>query len=222
MTYRVRKKAYKNKIGYPSGEGEAEVLKLISSPGHTAPMAKIKLNNEIKFVPSVNGLYEGQKIEVGKGKVEKGNVLKTKDIPSGTRVFNIELRAGDGGKLVRSGGSFATITKKENGNTGILLPSKKEIFVDENCRVTIGEVSGHGRLQKPVLKAGKKFYIMKGKGKLWPRTSAVKMNAVDHPLGSGRGKNPAHGGKGKTPKRDAPPGAKVGSLRPKRTGRKKK
>ena len=64
--------------------------------------------------------------------------------------------------------------------------------------------------------------MKKSKGKLWPRTSAVKMNAVDHPFGSGRGKNISHGGKGKIPKRNAPPGAKVGTLRPRRTERKKR
>ena len=64
------------------------------------------------------------------------------------------------------------------------------------------------------MKAGKRYHMKKAKGKLWPRTSAVKMNAVDHPFGSGRGKNP----KSKIPKRNAPPGKKVGLLRPRRTG----
>ena len=52
-------------------------------------------------------------------------------------------------------------------------------------------------------------------GKVYPRTSAVKFNAVDHPFGSGRGKRI----KSKIPKRNVPPGAKVGLLRPRRTGR---
>ena len=59
---------------------------------------------------------------------------------------------------------------------------------------------------------------MKARGKLYPRTSAVKMNAIDHPLGSGRGKV----GKSKTVKRNSPPGRKVGHLSPRRTGRKKR
>ena len=63
------------------------------------------------------------------------------------------------------------------------------------------------------MQAGKQFHIKKAKSKLWPRTSAVKMNAIDHPFGSGRGKNP----KPKIAKRNAPPGAKVGLIRPRRT-----
>ena len=62
------------------------------------------------------------------------------------------------------------------------------------------------------------WHMMKARNKLWPRTSAVKMNVVDHPFGSGRGKRI----KSKIAKRNAPPGRKVGLLRPRRTGRKKK
>jgi large subunit ribosomal protein L2 len=97
------------------------------------------------------------------------------------------------------------------------MPSKKEKKFNKNCRAIIGVVAGHGRLEKPILKAGKQFYIKKAKSKLWPRTSPIKMNAIDHPFGSGRGKNP----KSKIAKRNAPPGRRVGLIRPKRTGKKK-
>jgi ribosomal protein L2 len=43
------------------------------------------------------------------------------------------------------------------------------------------------------------------------------MNVIDHPFGSGRAKNP----KSKIAKRNAPPGRRVGLLRPRRTGKKK-
>ena len=98
------------------------------------------------------------------------------------------------------------------------MPSKKEKKFHQNCRATIGIIAGHGRLEKPFVKAGKKYYLKKAKSKLWPRTSAVKMNVIDHPFGSGRGKNV----KSKIAKRNAPPGAKVGLIRPKRVGRKKR
>ena len=69
-----------------------------------------------------------------------------------------------------------------------------------------------------LLKAGKMHFIKKSRNKLWPRTSAVKMNALDHPFGSGRGKHP----KSKIAKRNSAPGQKVGLLSPRRTGRKKR
>jgi ribosomal protein L2 len=74
-------------------------------------------------------------------------------------------------------------------------------------------------MEKPIVKAGKQYHIKKAKSKLWPRTSAVKMNVIDHPFGSGRGKNLTHGRLGKIPRKNSPPGANVGSLRARRTGR---
>ena len=70
----------------------------------------------------------------------------------------------------------------------ILISNKREIWLNPDCRATIGVIAGQGRKLKPVVRAGKKWHMMKARNKLWPRTSAVKFNAVDHPFGSGRGK----------------------------------
>ncbi|MEK6820457.1 MAG: 50S ribosomal protein L2 [Nanoarchaeota archaeon] len=221
-TYRVRRRAYRYRVGYPSAEGKASIIGLIKSGGHTAPLAKMKINDEIFYNVAADGLYEGQEIEVGGEEVKTGNILTLKNIPVGSEIYNIELIPGDGGKLIRSGGNKAVVTKKNKEKVAVLLPSKKEVWVDEKCRASIGITAGAGRLEKPIMQAGRKWYRMKARNKLYPRTSPIKMNVVDHPFGSGRGKNISHGGKGKTPKRNAPPGAKVGSLWPKRTGRRKK
>ena len=222
MRYRARAKAFVYRIKYPGKEGKAKVLKLISSNAHTAPIAKLMIDNEIFYNPAFKNMAEGQEITIGGKEVREGDILELKDIPTGTHIYSIEIHPRDGGKLVRSSGSSATVIKKQDNKVAVLLPSKKEKWLQDNCRATIGVIAGEGRLEKPIVKAGKKFYIMKTKNKLWPRTSAVKMNAVDHPFGSGRGKNLTHGTKGKIPKLNAPPGAKVGTIRPRRTGRRKK
>lgn len=215
-TYRVRPKAYKFKVGYPSKEGIGEVKKIFHSSAHYAPLAKIKIGKEVFFNVAVNGLIEGQKITCGGTDISTGNILALKNIPPGTNICNIEITPMDGGKLVRSSGSCAKITKKRDQGVFILLPSKKEVILNERCRATIGVVAGGGRIEKPFVKAGTMFYKMKTRNKLWPRTSALKMNVIDHPFGSGRGKNI---GKSKTPKRNAPPGRKVGQLRARKVGR---
>ena len=218
--YRVRRKAFLHKIQYPMAEGEGEVVKLINSGGHSAPLAKVLLGDRIFFNVAAEGMYEGQKISLGKDS-GIGSVLSLKEIPTKSQVYNVELNPNDGGKLIRSAGSSALVTKKEKGYVTLLLPSKQEKVFNDLCRATIGVVAGSGRHEKPIVKAGKMFYIKRTKSKLWPRTSAVKMNVIDHPFGSGRGKNLAHGNLGKIPKRNAPPGAKVGSVRARRTGRRK-
>ncbi len=216
--YRVRRKAYKYKVEYPSIEGKAVVIKIMNSPAHTAPLAKIKMGNHFFYNPAFNGMVEYQEITIGGNEEKLGNILKLVNIPIGSRVYNLEITPGDGGKLVRVGGASAMIVKKSVGKVGVLMPSKKEIWLNESCRATMGEIAGQGRLDKPIIKAGKMYYMMKAKNKLWPRTSAVKMNVVDHPFGSGRGKRI----KSKISKSNAPPGRKVGLLRPRRTGRRKK
>lgn len=214
-TYRVRRKAFRIRPKYPLDlSGEGTVIKMINSPGHTAPLAKVKYEKGIFFMPAFKGMVEGQKISFEKDGIVPGNILRLKDIPVQTLIYNIESRPGDGGIFIRSGGNSGMVTRITGTGVFVLMPSKKEKEFNLKCRATIGVIAGSGRLDKPILKAGKKYHMKKAKGKLWPRTSAVKMNVVDHPFGSGRGKRI----KSKTAKRNAPPGKKVGLLRPRRTG----
>jgi len=218
LTFRVRRKAYRYRVGYPSlnVEGKGRIDRLINSSAHTSPIARIKINNENYFCPAADGVFEGQEIEIGKGKIEKGNILKLKDIPQGTKVFNIESNPGKGGKILRSAGCSGTVMTKDKKGVEILIRRRK-LKLHENCRATIGVAAGDGRKMKPLVKAGRKHHLMKSKGRKWHRTSAIKTNALDHPFGGGRGKRI----KSKIAKRNSPPGLKVGHLKPKRTGKKK-
>jgi len=216
-TYRVSKKSFKYKLQYPPKlKGEGKVVKLFNSPAHSCPLAKITCEKGIFYIPSFKNIIEGQEIKFKK-EIKEGNILPLKEIPIKTKIYNIESKPGDGGKFIKTAGSFATISKVVGKKVFVLLPSKKEKALNESCRAIIGVAAGAGRLDKPILKAGKQYHIKKSKSKLWPRTSAVKMNAIDHPFGSGRGKNP----KSKIAKRNAPPGRRVGLIRPKRTGKRK-
>lgn len=246
-TYRSPSHRYYGKISYPpySEQGEALVKKLINCPGHSAPLVLLKLKDGSEYLnPASLGIREGQKISIGsignssenmaenkEGKTEEniqteniqsikvGNILPLATIPDGSNVFNLELEPGDGGKLVRVSGSSARVLRHDNGKVTILMPSKQEKIFSSNSRATIGIIAGHGRLEKPFIKAGKRWHKMKATNRMYPRTSALKMNVVDHPFGSGRGKNI---GKPKTAPINAPPGRKVGLMRPDRTGRRKR
>lgn len=201
-------------------EGNSEKLKESSNPqDQLAGINKERIKNKkIRFfVPAVNGIYEEKEIYIGKRPENKppeiGDILKIKDIKQGTTVFNVEAVPGNGGKYFRSSGSFGIITTKDDKVE--IQVKRRKIKLHKNCRAIIGIVGGDGRIIKPFVKAGKKYYKMKSVGRKWHRTSAVKMNIVDHPFGSGRGKRI----KSKIAKRNAPPGAKVGHIRPRKTGR---
>lgn len=217
-TYRVSKKAFRYKLQFPKNiVGEGTVVKLLNSRAHTAPIAKVATSEGSFYIPAFKGMIEGQKIYFENKEVKEGNVLKLKDIPVKSHVYCIESKVGDGGKYIKSGGSHGTVARVVGESIFVLMPSKKEKAFNGNCRAIVGIVAGEGRLEKPIVKAGKQYYIKKTKSKLWPRTSAIKVNAIDHPFGSGRGKNP----KSKIAKRNAPAGAKVGLLRPRQTGKRK-
>jgi len=216
FTYRVKRKAFKIRLKYPRNlSGEGIVASMINSPAHTAPIAKIKYSEGTFFIPAFKGMIEGQKISFDPTpEPAQGSILMLKDIPIKTPVYDIESKPGDGGVFIKSGGNFGTVERVSESTVFIMMPSKKIKEFNPKCRAIIGITAGAGRKEKPIIKAGKNYYIKKSKGKLWPRTSAVKMNVVDHPFGSGRSKNP----KSKVPKRNAPPGRKVGLLRARRTG----
>ena len=218
-TYRVKRSAFKYRLKYPREiNGEGFVTSLLDSGGHSAPLARIRYPNGIFYIPAFQGMIENQKIHFDSKDASPGNIMMLKDIPVKTSVYCIESRPGDGGIFIKTAGSSAIVTKVVGDEIFIIMPSKKEKKFNGNCRAVVGIIAGGGRLEKPIVKAGKMYFIKKTKSKLWPRTSAVKMNAIDHPFGSGRGKRI----KSKIAKRNAPPGAKVGLLRPRRTGRRNK
>lgn len=170
------------------------------------------------MAPAPHGTKVGDEIVVGGTEIRAGNVLRLKDIPEGTLIHNIEIKPGEGGKLVRSSGTFAKIVAKSEEAVRVKLPSKKEKKFLPDCRAAVGVLSGGGRLDKPFLKAGTKSKKMKARNKLYPKVCGISMNAVDHPFGSGC----SHiKGRPTLSPRSAPPGRKVGKIAPRRTGRKK-
>jgi large subunit ribosomal protein L2 len=156
-------------------------------------------------------------IHLGSTKIIKlGNIMPLSKIPEGTPVFNIEKNPGDGGKFVRSAGTYALLVAHDGVNSVLQLPSGSMKTINSNCRATIGIVGGGGRKEKPLLKAGKKHHSIRAKRRNWPRVRAVAMNVVNHPYGGGSKQS---AGKPDSVSRNAPPGRKVGKIAPKRTGK---
>ncbi len=213
---------YRGKIKYIQDKSKhvGVVEDIIHDPGHTAPLASIRLDNNKKILAlAPEGIEVGNKIKfTDSGREAKvGNVLSIGKISEGMPVYNVELSPGDGGKLVRAGGSNATIVSHSSEKTVIRLPSGQFKTLNSKCRATIGILAGGGRKDKPFLKAGKKHFAYRARGKQYPIVRGVAMCAVAHPHGGG---GHQHVGKPYTVKRGASPGRKVGSIAAKRTGRK--
>ena len=202
------------------GEQKGTITELIHMASHSAPLALVTFaNNKQTLMLAPEGVRVGNAISFNTSELSTGCSLLLKDIPEGTLVYNLECVPGDGGKLVRASGGAARVANKISGKIRVLLPSKKARIFHPNCRATVGIIAGGGRKEKPLVKAGIAHHKKRAKNKLYPRTSGIAMNAVAHPFG---GTSSSQKGRPLIAKRNAPPGAKVGSLRPKRTGRKKR
>jgi len=227
MTYRANSHKSKGKVTHRTWD-EAEkttqvmgvIRDLVHCGSHNAPLTIIEYETgEVTLSAAPEGVRIGDEVQSGEtAKAEKGNVLPVKNIPEGTSIFNVESIPG---KLsfCRTAGSSAKVVQRTPTHVTIRFPSsRKEKKLNPNCRATIGVVAGGGKRDKPLVKAGTVHHKMRAKGQLYPKTSGVAMNAVDHPFGSGRGR---HVGKPKTAPKHAPPGRNVGLIRARRTGRKK-
>jgi large subunit ribosomal protein L2 len=205
---------------YSEGAIKGVVEDFVHDPGRGAPLALIRFENGktcYNVVPE--GVHSTQQIQMGgNASVEVGNILPIGKIPEGTMICNIELRPGDGGKIAKSSGTYAMVVTHTAQGTIIKLPSGKTKYIDDYCRATIGVVSGAGRTEKPFLKSGAKFHLMRARGRKYPRTRGRAMVAAVHPYGSSK----RSARKGTTTSHGAPPGQKVGLIAARGTGRKKK
>ena len=206
---------------YPKASSESlhgVVKDIVHEAGRGAPLALIELSNgESFYCAAPEGAHVDQEIVVGPdAPLKVGNILPLSKVPEGTLVNNIELKPGDGGKIARASGGFATVIAHNLSKTVIKLPSKRSIQVSGDSLATIGVVSGGGRLEKPRLKAGEVFHAAQANNKVYPTAHGVKMTAASHPHGGGRHRRP---GKSTTVGRRSPPGAKVGLIAARVSGR---
>jgi large subunit ribosomal protein L2 len=193
---------------------------LVHDPGRGAPLAFVRFENgETCYTVTPEGVFKGQQISLGgKAAAEVGNILPLGKVPEGTMVCNLELRPGDGGKMAKSSGAYATVVGHTPQGTMVRLPSGRTRYVNDYCMATIGVVSAAGRTEKPFLKAGEKFHLMKAKGHKYPRTRGRAMVAAVHPYGSSK----RSARKVTTTSHGAPPGQKVGLIAARGAGQKKK
>ncbi len=113
-----------------------------------------------------------------------GNRMPLRFIPVGSLIYNIEVKAGQGGVLVRGAGTTAQFMALKDGFAEIQLPSGETRLVYDTCAATIGTVSNPDRRLIRWGKAGRTRH----RGRR-PQVRGKVMNPVDHPHGGGEGRN---------------------------------
>ena len=166
-------------------------------------------DGEKRYILAPDGIKVGTEIESGESVEPKpGNVMPLSAIPVGVEIHNIEMNAGQGGKLVRSAGGVARLMAKDGGWATIILPSGEMRMVRKECRATIGQLSNGDYKNVKIGKAGRKRHMGRR-----PHVRGKAMNPVAHPMGGGEGRAnggrhpcsptgvPAKGGKTRSPRK---------------------
>lgn len=163
----------------------ATVASIEYDPNRTAFIALLNYaDGEKRYILAPQGLQLGAQVLSGDDVApEVGNALQMKNIPLGTNIHNIEMQPGQGGKLVRSAGSSAQLTNKEDKYAVLKMPSGELRKILINCYATVGIVSNSDHSLQSMGKAGRNRW----RG-IRPRNRGVAMNPVDHPMGGGEGK----------------------------------
>lgn len=202
----------------PQQSASGTVIDLVKDSAHSAPVAIVKFEDGKELIHiAPEGIQVGDAVVYG-GTPTSGNVVALENIPEGTKIFSIENYPNSGPRMCRSSGSFALVIGKAGEKIKIQFPSGKVVELNPRCRATIGVPAGGGRVDKPWVKGGSHGFAMWAKGKIFPRSKGVAMTATDHPYGSGHTKRPRPS---RSVSRNAPPGAKVGSISPRRMGKRK-
>ena len=154
-------------------------------PNRSANIALITYaDGEKRYIIAPKGLKVGNKVESGaNADIKVGNCLPLENIPEGTLVHNVELKAGKGGQMARSAGSSVQILGREGKYTLLRLSSGEVRKVLSTCRATIGEVGNADHELVNVGKAGRKRHMG-----IKPTVRGSVMNPNDHPHGGGEGR----------------------------------
>ncbi len=163
----------------------AKVAAIEYDPNRSARIALLNYaDGEKRYIIAPVGLEVGRTVSSGpEADILVGNALPLKNIPAGTVVHNIELRAGKGAQMARSAGAQAQLVSKEGGIALLKLPSGEIRRVQVECMATIGQVGNVDHENEAHGKAGKTRWLGKR-----PHNRGVSMNPVDHPHGGGEGK----------------------------------
>ena len=164
---------------------EGTVERLEYDPNRTAFIALVRYSDdELAYILAPQRLRVGDVVVSGRQvDIKPGNALPMSSIPVGTIIHNVEMKAGKGGQIARSAGTYAQLVGKDQGYAQLRLSSGELRIVRAECMATVGAVSNPDQSNIKLGKAGRKRWLGKR-----PAVRGVAMNPIDHPHGGGEGR----------------------------------
>lgn len=171
----------RDKYGVP-----ARVASIEYDPNRSSRICLLNYaDGEKRYIPHPVGIKVGDMLMSGpKAEIKNGNALPLVNIPEGTFVHAIELTPGKGAQMVRSAGAQAQLVAKDGPYAHVKMPSGEVRLVPIGCMATIGQVGNTEHNTVVIGNAGRNRH----RG-IKPTVRGGAMNAVDHPMGGGRGKS---------------------------------
>jgi len=173
----------------------AKVVAIEYDPNRSARIALLQYEDgEKRYIVAPAALKVGALLMSGSdAELASGNALPLRNIPTGTTIHNLELRPGQGARLVRSAGNAAQLMAKDRDWAQVRLPSGEVHRIHVACMATIGQVGNAEHAAMKIGKAGRSRWLG-----IRPTVRGSAMNPRDHPHGGGEGKAP-RGGQPQTP-----------------------
>ena len=165
----------------------AKVAAVEYDPNRTARLALLfYVDGEKRYIISPLDLKVGDTVMSGpNAEIRPGNALPISNIPIGTLIHNIEMKAGKGAQLVRTAGGAAQLLAKEGDFAQIRMPSGEVRLIHQVCYATIGQVGNLDHSNVKLGKAGRKRHMG-----IHPTVRGTAMSPRDHPHGGGEGRQP--------------------------------
>ena len=155
-------------------------------PNRSAHLALVLYaDGERRYIIAPRGVTAGSEIQSGaNAPIKAGSALALRNIPVGTTVHCVEMKAGKGAQLARSAGASVQLIAREGLFATLRLRSGELRKVPIDCRATVGEVGNVEHSLRSYGKAG----ATRWRG-VRPTVRGVAMNPVDHPHGGGEGRS---------------------------------
>jgi large subunit ribosomal protein L2 len=165
----------------------ATVAAIEYDPNRSANIALLNYaDGEKRYIVAPYGLNVGDTIITSESAdIKVGNAMSLRNIPVGTVIHNIELKAGKGAQLVRAAGNSAQLMAKEGDYAQVRLPSGEVRMIRLECKATIGQVGNLDHENITLGSAGRVRHMG-----IRPTVRGSVMNPVDHPHGGGEGRSP--------------------------------
>ena len=166
---------------------KATVKAIEYDPNRSANIALLYYaDGDKRYIIAPQNLKVGDEVISGPtSDIRTGNALPMENIPVGTIIHNIELKAGKGAQMARSAGCYVQLMAKEGNYVTLRLPSGEMRMVRKECRATVGQVGNLDHENINIGKAGRKRHMG-----IKPTVRGSVMNPNDHPHGGGEGKAP--------------------------------